>query len=72
MKPTKAADMPKESAACCTDPTKISLTSATRIVATARAPRATATGHGWSSCSPPSALVKNSLCVLSEKKRLSA
>ena len=40
MNPTKVGVIPKASAACCTDSTKISLTSATRTVTTASVARA--------------------------------
>ena len=69
MKPTKAFDIPKARAACWTDPTKISDTSAIRIVATARAPRAAGSGQGFSSCSASPTLWKYSLCVLRENNR---
>jgi len=72
MKPTKACDMPKASAAFCTDSTKISLTSATSTVTPASVASATPIGHGASLSSPCAALANSSRCVFSENSMPSA
>ena len=69
MNPTNACDIPRSSAAFCTDSTKISLTSATSTVTPASVARAKPIGHGVSSDSPESALANSSRCVLSENSK---
>src|SRR5512134_3117397 len=68
--PTNAGVMPNVNAACCTDPTKISLTSATSTVTTTSKVVATPMGQ-TDSPSPPScaAPANNSRCVRKEKNR---
>ena len=61
--------MPNASAACCTDSTKISLTSATRTVTPASVARATPIGHGASPTSACCTLPNNSRCVFEREQR---
>ena len=72
MKPTNAGVIPNVSAACCTDSTNISLTSATSTVTTASVARAMPIGHGVSWSPPCSAAANNSRWVLSENTMPSA
>ena len=70
MNPTNAGVIPNVSAACCTDSTKMSLTSATSTVTPASVARARPIGHGASPASPCSALANNSRCVFRENSML--
>src|SRR5262245_7902703 len=71
-KPTKAFDIPSESAAPSTAPTKASLTSATRTVAPPSTTRPTGSGQCASPSPPVFRLRKSSAWVLSEKRSSSA
>jgi hypothetical protein len=66
MNPTNAGVIPNAAAACCTDSTNTSLTSATSTVAPASVAKARPMGQGASPVSPCSALVKSSRCVFRE------
>ena len=67
MKPTNAGVIPNDTAACCTDSTNTSLTSATSTVTPASVASARPIGHGVSSSPACAAAAKSSRWVLSEK-----
>src|ERR1700712_3494756 len=69
MKPTNAGVIPNVTAACCTDSTNTSLTSATSTVTPASVASATPSGNGASPASACSAPANNARCVLSENSR---
>jgi len=75
MMPAKMLDMPTASAACSTEPTRISLIQAMKKVDTPRTSSATCQLHGWDGCTPsPEGSAtdpwKSSLWVCSEKTKL--